>query len=86
MPSLVRSLNRASRGALDGRPCGSLLAKVPFALQAILKRKGAKLPQNWEHHPKLCLPEWFDELVENLEDSVFSIAMDTVFESKWFEI
>ena len=47
--------------------------------------KGKKLPQNWETHPTLGLPAWFDQLVENLETLLFSTAIDTQFERKWIE-
>ena len=85
IPSLMRSLNRAVRGSFDGRACRRLLAKVPFALKSILKIKGQKLPQNWETHPKLGLPSWFDQLIANIEGAVFSGAVDTEYDSKWIE-
>lgn len=84
IPSLVRSLNRAARNSFDQSSCRRLLAKIPFALKSILKLKGRKLPQNWEKHAKLGLPDWFDMLVENLETQ-FSTAVATTFESKWIE-
>ena len=74
-----------SKNVFNGKSCWRLQAKVPFALKSILKIKGRKLPQNWEKHPKLGLPDWFDELVENLEATVFSTAVDVSFETKWIE-
>ena len=84
IPSLVRSLNRAAKNSFIGPACRRLLAKVPFALRSILKIKGRKLPQNWEKHPKLGLPDWFYELVSNMEE-IFSGLVETQYESKWIE-
>ena len=81
IPSIVRSLNRAARNSFNGAASRRLLAKVPFALRSILKIKGRKMPQNWEHHPKLGLPEWFDDLVANME-RIFIGSLDTQYESK----